>query len=135
MKNVVLVCFLIFAITAYSQNTDKKNAEIKRSEILEKRYASFELKKALNETSDRKIITGEKKEILNDSTSAIKAAEKFLFKTYGKKIIEAQKPYKVYLIDGYWIIWGSYIDNKAFLIILNKENSNILKHRMRELDE
>ena len=135
MKKIVLISFLIISLNAFSQNTDrKKTAEIKRSEMLEKRYAEFQLKKALSQQSDEPILTGEKKTILNDSISAIKAAEKFLFKIYGKAIIEAQKPYKVYLIDNYWIIWGSYINNEAFLIILDKRNSNILKHEMRKLE-
>lgn len=116
MMKCILMFFLTFSISAFSQNA--------------KYHAEVELKKALYGESNPQFLDGK---ALKDSISAIKAAEKFLFKEYGKEIIEAQKPYQIYLINNHWVIWGNSINSKRFLIILERRNSRILKHEIQKL--
>ena len=124
MKYAIII-FLMTSTLVFSQN-----AEQKRKVMLGRRWAEVQLKKALNEKNDAKIIIGEKAKPLNDSVAAVEAAEKILFKTYGKENIEKQKPYQIYLINNYWILFGSLPEDSlggTFLIILDKRDSRVLK--------
>jgi hypothetical protein len=119
------VFFILFSISVFSQNAEEKRI------ILGNRYAEIELKKALNE-KPKSIVVGldNHKTLLNDSIVALQKAEEILFSFYGKYMIQKQKPYSIYFINKYWIIYGRYSEkfpNDAFLIILDKENSNVLK--------
>ncbi|HEX7847447.1 MAG TPA: YbbC/YhhH family protein [Chitinophagaceae bacterium] len=62
---------------------------------------------------------------------AIDIAEPVLFKTYGKKSIKQQRPYKTYLADGYWHISGTlpgkFSLGGVFEIVINGENGQIVK--------
>jgi hypothetical protein len=120
-----IVAFLLISISGFAQDVAAK-----RNNMLENRYATVQLQHALEEKSDAKVITGSKAVPLKDTISAIRAAEKILFKTYGKATIENQKPYRIQLIDNYWIIWGTFPADSlggTFLIILDSRNSMILK--------
>jgi hypothetical protein len=125
MKHSILILILISA-TSFSQNVEKK-----RGEILGRQYAEVELKKALNkQTNQTKILIGEKAEAINDSVTAIRFAEKILFERYGKENIESQKPYQIYLIREYWVLFGTLPNDSiggTFLIILDRRNSTVLK--------
>ena len=45
--------------------------------------------------------------LITDKETAIAMAEPLLFKIYGKEKIESERPYEIYLIDGYWYISGT----------------------------
>jgi hypothetical protein len=45
--------------------------------------------------------------LINNYVTAIAIAEPILFNTFGKEQILEERPYEVYLIDGYWYIAGT----------------------------
>jgi len=119
MKNIILI-LLTFSLNAYSQNSRT---------ILGKSYAEKELKLALSNEKQHNVVDN-KSLIIKDSLTAIKVAEPILFSIYGKKNIESEKPYEIYLIDNYWVIAGTLPKNwrgGTFLIIIDARNSKVLR--------
>lgn len=45
--------------------------------------------------------------LIPDKQTAMAVAEPILFKFYGKALVSSEKPYKCYLVDGYWYVHGS----------------------------
>jgi hypothetical protein len=68
--------------------------------------------------------------LITDKETAIAMAEPLLFKIYGKEEIESERPYEVYLIDGYWYISGTlpkgYLGG-TFIIIINSINGEVIR--------
>ncbi|SCY98339.1 YbbC/YhhH family protein [Flavobacterium caeni] len=124
MKNFVFYfCFLLIIACKQNENSNQK-------EFLNRKQAEIELEEALVENIDPQNLPNTEVKFLNDETSAVKVAEKILFKIYGEKNIAKQKPYKVYLIKEFWIVSGTLpegFDGGTFLVILDKRNSRILK--------
>ena len=61
---------------------------------------------------------------------AIATVEPILFSIYGKQLISKQRPYEVYLIDGYWYLSGTLPKARlggTFEIIVEANNGRILK--------
>ena len=119
MKYITLI-ILVFSINAYSQNNRT---------VLGKSYAEKELKLALSNEHQHNVVDN-KSAIIKDSLTAISVAEPILFSIYGKKNIESEKPYEIYLIDNYWIIAGTLPKNwrgGTFLIIIDARNSKVLR--------
>ncbi len=128
MKNVInntmrlLIILMFFSMSfckndTASQNTNVKNqGEEYAKELLEK-VLSGEKFNAINEIV-----------ILPDKESAIEYAEKILFRVYSKETIESQKPYETYLIDGYWVIFGTlhYDVGGTFLIVINSKTGEVI---------
>lgn len=93
---------------------------------LEKEKSSIYLQKFLTDSTHNAI----KSEILiPDEETAIRIAEIFLFKIYGKRKIIKEKPYKIGLVDDYWVIVGTlpkyYIKGGNFEIIINSKDGSI----------
>jgi hypothetical protein len=68
--------------------------------------------------------------LIKDSATAIAMAEPLLFQVYGENLILGEKPYEVYLIDGYWYISGTIPEaNKGggFEIIFSAKNGQIIR--------
>lgn len=68
--------------------------------------------------------------LIKDSATAIAMAEPLLFQAYGENRILGEKPYEVYLIDGYWYISGTIPEaNKGggFEIIFSAKNGQIIR--------
>lgn len=67
--------------------------------------------------------------LLKDASLAIATVEPLLFATYGKRDIVRQRPYEVYLLNGYWYIAGTIPKGSkggGFEIILSADNRQIL---------
>lgn len=68
--------------------------------------------------------------LITDKETAIAMVEPLLFKIYGKEEIESERPYEIYLIDGYWYISGTlptgYLGG-TFIIILNSINGEVIR--------
>ena len=121
MKHLLLLV-LTFTISACAQNKPNKTAEGQRE-------AESELKAALTEKNEPNVING-KLLILKDEKTAISVAEPLLFSVYGKAQILSERPYKIYLVDHYWVIWGKLpqgFTGGTFLIIIDAKNAAVLK--------
>jgi NTF2 fold immunity protein len=68
--------------------------------------------------------------LITDRETAIAMAEPLLFKICGKENIESERPYEIYLIDGYWYISGTlpkgYLGG-TFIIIINSINGEVIR--------
>src|SRR6187402_1038206 len=89
--------------------------------------AKQELKIALNKKSNNPVLP---KRIIGDRQTAIEIAESVLFRIYGKQNIIEERPYEVYLINGYWVLNGTIPEGwlgGGFIIVLNSKDSKILR--------
>jgi hypothetical protein len=122
MKRIILIFILLLTLNSCGQ-TNKEN------ELLGRKYAEEELEIALRDKKEHNVVDN-KNLIIKDSLTAIKVAEPILFSIYGKKNIEVQKPYKIYLINNYWVISGvlpeGYVGGN-FLIIFDGRNSKVIR--------
>lgn len=69
------------------------------------------------------------KALLTSKEVAIAVAEPILFNIYGKENIVRQRPYEVYLIDGFWYITGTIPKDwmgGTFEIVIDASNSRVL---------
>jgi len=98
MKRIISIFILLLTLNSFGQ-TNKEN------EFLGRKYAEEELEIALRNKKEHNVVDN-KNLIIKDSLTAIKVAETILFSIYGKELIEEQKPYKIYLINNYWVIYG-----------------------------
>jgi len=68
--------------------------------------------------------------LIKSPSTAIAMAEPVLFDIFGKEQTLKEKPYEVYLIDGYWYISGTIPKGSlggAFEIILSAKNAEIIR--------
>jgi hypothetical protein len=68
--------------------------------------------------------------MIKTSLAAIAIAEPTLFELYGKQQILAERPYEVYLIDGYWYLSGTIpkgFEGGGFEIIFSAVDARIVK--------
>jgi hypothetical protein len=89
--------------------------------------AKQELKIAFKEKKNQLALP---KRVINDKKTAIAVAESILFKIYGKEQIISERPYEVYLINGYWILNGTIPEGSVgggFIIVLYSKDSRIIR--------
>jgi len=119
MKFKIVLLGLIICTQIQAQNSDRR--------VMGKEYAEKHLMLALQNNADR---TKMNEKLILTKTNAIKYAELILFEKYNKDNIEFQKPYQVYLIDDYWIIYGTlpkkYLGG-VFSIVFDSWNGRILR--------
>jgi len=65
--------------------------------------------------------------------SVVAIAEPFLFKIYGRDIIEKERPYEIYSVDGYWVLTGTMPADTnqkggTATIIIDPKNGAIVKY-------
>ncbi len=67
--------------------------------------------------------------LIDNEETAVQFAEAVLFKVYGKRHIENEKPYNVANVDGYWIITGTVHAQfgGAFEIVFNSKDGQIVR--------
>lgn len=68
--------------------------------------------------------------LIKSSSTAIKVVEPMLFDFYGKEQIRSERPYEVYLIDGYWHIGGTIPKGSkggGFEIILSAKDAKVIR--------
>ena len=118
IKNFFVLCFfVVLCFSAYAQISNKRI-------ILGEKHARQQVKQALKKKYSFSTI------LINDKETAIAIAEPILFKLYGKKNILAERPYEIYLINGYWYITGTLpLDYKGgtFEIIIRSKNGEVIK--------
>jgi hypothetical protein len=90
--------------------------------------AKLQVKLALKDTSIHNVIDN-RTLIIKDSEMAIQIVEPILFSIYGKNNIVKQKPYKINLVDEYWVVSGTLHSEHGgvFLIIIDARNSKVIR--------
>jgi len=117
----LLLFFICLTLNVHGQTYNKTTNEEQTAKDI--------LKSALTDTIQYNHINS-KYVILKDTAQAIKFAEQILFKIYGKKLIKNEKPYSVYYIDNYWIMWGylpENVEGGSFLIIIASQGGKIIR--------
>ncbi|MGY3212776.1 NTF2 fold immunity protein [Mucilaginibacter sp. HD30] len=92
--NFKFLIISLFVFISCQEKHDKLGIETARKQ----------LKEALTERAPNFNLV---KKALKNEQAAIAVAEPILFKGYGKKQIESERPYEVYLINNYWVINGT----------------------------
>lgn len=71
-------------------------------------------------------------DIVPDKETAIAVAEAILFRAYGKRTIESQRPYKVSLTDGEWYLFGTLFEDEGrpvfggvFRIVISQNDGRV----------
>lgn len=93
---IILIIGILISTNIQAQESEKKSDDLKHAEQL--------LEYALKNKSDRNEM---KFKLIPKKENAIKYAENILFELYGKENIESEKPYKIHLINDYWILTGT----------------------------
>ena len=105
---------MLVAGLSYGQNSDEQ-------------HAKDAVKKALEDKNYKPFYDT----LIKDKETAIAVAESILFKIYDRKKILDEKPYKCYLIDGYWHISGTlpkkYDFGGVFEIIISSKDGKVIK--------
>ncbi len=119
VKFVILLSTIFFKTILVAQSGNKENDSLIANEILKKRITDCDVK--LN-SNDAKL------ELTKKQT--VKIAKIVLYATYGKFHIRKQKPFHIYKIKNYWIIWGNFKRKKkryggVFKIVINSKNGGV----------
>ncbi|HVS90942.1 MAG TPA: YbbC/YhhH family protein [Mucilaginibacter sp.] len=115
----VFVLFSLFAIPFLGRG--------QQHNLLGPDVARQELAKAFHNKRERQVIYDK---VIPDKATAIAVAEQMLFRLYGKDQIIKERPYEVYLIDGYWVLNGTLpkgMVGGTFLIILSEKDGRVVK--------
>ena len=116
---IILVIGILFSADIQAQESDRW--------IGDKEYAEKQLELALKNKPDR---TKMNIKLISKEENAIKYAELILFERYGKGQIEFEKPYQVYMIDDYWVIFGTLPKNYrggVFKLVFDSWNGKVLR--------
>jgi len=119
MISITIFLFLCFCIASQESNYSDRNiiGENKTKEFLFSSLNGNEFNIINNFT------------LIPDKKTAISVSESVLFNIYGRENIINQRPYEIYLIDGYWVIMGTIEKGwlgGTFQIIINAETSEII---------
>jgi hypothetical protein len=115
-------CTLLLAFISYI-NTQGQNFDGRS--VLGEKVAKQEITEALKRSRKPFYDT-----LITDKETAIAMVEPLLFKIYGKEEIESERPYEIYLIDGYWYISGTLpkgYKGGTFIIIINSINGEVIR--------
>ena len=134
MKNIFGYIVILFLLNSCSMNESNQQKGSTNTEVQDKSrtylgisFAKNQLLETLNKKNEKQILVDT---IINDKETAISVSENILFKIYGKENIINQRPYEVYLIDGYWYLSGTLPKGMlggTFTIILNSKNGEVIK--------
>lgn len=133
MTKLIILLLLYFLIGCNQSSKSKDNtstvtktAELNDHEILGEENARTQLQEALK--GEGQPFTWDT--LIKNPSTAIALAEPILFDAFGKDNILDEKPYEVYLIDGYWYISGTIPKGwkgGGFEIIFNARNGEIIR--------
>ncbi|MFI2744152.1 NTF2 fold immunity protein [Zhouia sp. PK063] len=115
---IVLIFGLLISKNIHAQESEKNGEDHE--------YAEQLLKYALKNKSER---TKMNFKLIPKKQNAINYAEIILFELYGKKNIESEKPYQIYLIKDYWIITGTLrkgAKGGVFELVFDSWNGKVL---------
>lgn len=86
-----------------------------------------QLKELVAEDYLRKPHYGYSVEIVQTPETAASIGLSVLSSKYGEKFIDAQKPFKVYLVNGkVWMLQGNVAHNKGSMVLIQKSDGSIL---------
>jgi hypothetical protein len=94
--------------------------------ILGEETAKKQLKEALEGKGQRYTFDT----LIKKASTAIAIVEPILFELYGKQQIISERPYEVYLLDGYWYLSGTIPKDwkgGGFEIMLSARNGEIIR--------
>lgn len=116
--NIKLIFILIIITVSFSC----------KHEFLGEQAAKEILQETLQDTTKSSLVSDT---LIKDKETATKIAEIYLFNVYGKKEVLNEKPYEIYLINGFWVILGTLPDYYAaggtFEIIINSKNGEVIR--------
>ncbi|CAN5816541.1 hypothetical protein BH11BAC7_BH11BAC7_02460 [soil metagenome] len=124
MNKNIAAFFISMCLTLFSCGESFENKD-----TLGIQYAKKVLKESLADSTLHNVINS-KTIILKNETEAVEFAESILFDIYGKRQIRAQKPYEIYNIDNYWVIFGTLPKETfggTFLIIIDAHDCRIVR--------
>jgi hypothetical protein len=113
----IFTCLILLPLFSAAQ-------KLNNTELAETRAM---IKSALTDKLHKQVLVDT---VINDRETAIAVAESILFKIYGKDHILGEKPYRVFLVDGYWILGGTLPEGYkggTFLIILSAKDGRVIK--------
>ena len=116
---IILIIGILFFTPIQAQDSERWIGDIK--------YAENQLELALKVDYDR---TKMNFKLIPKKENAIIYAELILFEHYDKEQIEFEKPYQIYMIDDYWIIFGTLPKNYkggVFELVFDSRNGKILR--------
>lgn len=118
--DIILIIGILFLTNTQAQDSERW--------VGDKKYAEEQLELALKIDYDR---TKMNSKLIPKKENAIKYAELILFEHYGKKQIEFEKPYQVYQIDDYWVIFGTIPKKNykggVFELVFDSWNGKIMR--------
>ncbi|QNH63712.1 NTF2 fold immunity protein [Hymenobacter sediminicola] len=101
--------------------------------VLGREFAEKHLQAAIADSARQKVVARQRRlpiASLSDTAAALSAIEPLLFRAYGKKGIERQRPYEIYRIEEYWVINGTlpygYFGG-VFIVVVDARNSRVLE--------
>ena len=121
MNHILIVIFILTTHLSYCQNNNDHWR-------MSKEQAENIVNETLKDSTLHNVIGN--KAILTTDKKVIKFSELILFDIYGKKNIEKQKPYDVFLIDKYWLISGTLSKGTlggTFMMIIDSRNYKIIR--------
>jgi hypothetical protein len=99
--------------------------QIRKRSVLGQAYAKQQVEAAVKGRATSLL----PKPLLTTQAMAIAVVEPMLFNIYGKRNISEQRPYEVYLINGFWYVAGTlpqdYLGG-TFEIILDAKDSRVI---------
>lgn len=135
----LLLCLLALGACNSSSNHDQSR---QRPDTSKSSYGSLPIPQD-HDTLGKEIAKQQLHELLNgkgqpftwdtlikNSSTAIAMAEPLLFDIFGKNQILTEKPYEVYLIDGYWYLSGTIPKGwkgGGFEIIISAKDGKIIR--------
>lgn len=136
----LLLCLLMLGSCKYSTHHDQSKPPVNTSKLsphdslppaqehdtLGKEFATQQLHELLN--GKGQAFTWDT--LIKNSSTAIAVAEPILFNIFGKDQILTERPYEVYLIDGYWYLAGTIPKGwkgGSFEIILNAKDGKVIR--------
>jgi len=117
MKNLIVISLIFLGINTCSA----------QRMLMGKEFAVKQVKSAIK---DKEISQSLRHPLTIDKETAISVAEIYLFKAYGKKQILTERPYEIYLINGYWWMMGTIpkgADGGGFELIMSAKDGRIIR--------
>jgi hypothetical protein len=142
MVKPFLNCIFCLLIIGACNSPSNRNLSRKLADTSELSYDSLQMPQD-HDTMGREFAKQQLIELLNgkgqpftwdtlikNSTTAIAMAEPLLFDIFGKDLILSERPYEVYLIDGYWYLSGTIPKGwkgGGFEIIMSAKDGKIIR--------
>ena len=117
----LLTCLILLPLFSFGQRLTKAEIQADREMI----------KEALHGGATKQILVDQ---VIPDKATTIAVVEPILFRIYGKEHIIVERPYRIDLVDGYWIVSGTLkaplgkdVVGGTFLIILSAQDGHVIK--------